>query len=118
MQGNTRPFPNSRCEILGPADGAVVEAWADDYIRFERRPVWQEQLRTEIRSCCRHLDPSAEQVLHATFFGRKLPNADVENVLLYYIDSFNIAGRGTFGVQRSWTCPLPRRNPWHGFFVA
>jgi hypothetical protein len=32
-------------------------------------------------------------VLHATFFGPKLPNADVENLVLYNIDSFNIAGR-------------------------
>jgi hypothetical protein len=83
-----------RCEIHGPAaDSAVVEAWADDYIRFERRPAWQEQLRTKIRNCSRQLEPSAEQLLHATFFGDKHPNADVENVLLYYIDSFKVAGR-------------------------
>jgi|GEM_PF-833573 hypothetical protein len=86
--------PEGRCEIHGPAeDSAVVEAWADDYIRFERLPVWQKDLREEIRSRCRQLEPSAEQVLHATFFGPKLPNADVENVLLYYIDSFRVAGR-------------------------
>jgi hypothetical protein len=32
-------------------------------------------------------------VLHATFFGPKLPNADVENVLLYNIGTFKTAGR-------------------------
>ena len=32
-------------------------------------------------------------MLHATFFGAKLPNADVENLLLYNIDSFKVAGR-------------------------
>jgi TPR repeat protein len=85
--------PKGRCEIHGPEDSAVVEAWADDYVRFEHRPPWQEQLRSEIRSRCQQLEPSAEQVLHATFFGAKHPNADVENVLLYYIDSFRIAGR-------------------------
>lgn len=56
-------------------------------------PVWQEHPRTEIRSRCRQLEPSAGQVLHATFFGAKHPNADVENLALYYIDSFKVAGR-------------------------
>lgn len=42
----------------------------------------------KIRSRCGQLEPSAGQVLHATFFGAKRPNADVENVALYYIDSF------------------------------
>ena len=89
-----RPVPEGRSEIHGPAAGsAVVQAWADDYIRFERRPAWQEHLRTEIRTRCRQLEPSAGQVLHATFFGAKHPNADVENLALYYIDSFRIAGR-------------------------
>jgi hypothetical protein len=89
-----RPVPEGRFEIHGPAAGsAVVQAWADDYIRFERRPAWQEHLRTEIRTRCRQLEPSAGQVLHATFFGAKHPNADVENLALYYIDSFRIAGR-------------------------
>ena len=70
-----------RCEVHGPAAGsALVEAWADHYIRFERqrRPVWQEQLRAQIRSRCAQLEPLAGQVLHATFFGAKRPNADVE----------------------------------------
>ncbi|GFM17222.1 uncharacterized protein PO1_contig-015-2 [Mycobacterium sp. PO1] len=88
------PMPEGRCFIHGPAtDSPVVEAWADDYIRFERRPSWQEHLRSEIRSRCGQLVPSAGQVLHATFFGPKLPNADVENLALYYIDSFKTAGR-------------------------
>lgn len=88
------PLPQGRCEVRGPAAGsAAVEAWADDYIRFERRPAWQEQLRSEIRTRCGQLEPSAGQVLHATFFGAKLANADVENLALYYIDSFKVAGR-------------------------
>jgi hypothetical protein len=88
------PLPDGRCEIHQPAAGSsVVQAWADDYIRFERRPAWQERLRTEIRSLCQQLEPSAGQVLHATYFGPKHPNADVENLLLYYIDSFRVAGR-------------------------
>ncbi|MGH3584223.1 MAG: hypothetical protein ACRDUX_24990 [Mycobacterium sp.] len=71
----------------------VIESWADDYIRFERRPIWQQALRSEIRSRCGRHVPSTGQLVHATFFGPKLPNADVEYLALYNIDSFNIAGR-------------------------
>ena len=71
---------------------AVVQAWADDYIRFENLPIWQKHLRDEIRGRCRQLTPSEGQVLHATFFGAKHPKADVENVLLYNIDTFKVAG--------------------------
>jgi hypothetical protein len=85
--------PKGHCEIHGPAGRAVVEAWADDYIRFERRPDWQERLRSEIRARCRELQLSPGQLLHATFFGAKHLNADVENLVLYYIDSFRVAGR-------------------------
>ena len=90
--------PEGRCDIHEPSgDRAIVEAWADDYIRFERRPAWQEQLRTKIRSCCQELEPSPEQVLHATFFGAKPANADVENLVLYNIDTFRVAGR--YGIR-------------------
>ena len=90
----TGSVPEDRSDVHGPAVGsAVVEAWADDYIRFERRPIWQEHLRTEIRTRCRQLEPTAGQVLHATFFGAKHLNADVENLALYNIDSFKVAGR-------------------------
>lgn len=99
-------LPEGGCEVHGPVAGrAVVEAWADDYIRFERRPVWQEQLRTEIRTVCRQLEPSAEQVLHATFFGAKHPNADVENLALYYIDSFKVAGRNGIRFEHGAAVP-------------
>lgn len=39
------------------------------------------------------LEPSDGQVLHAVFFGVKRSNADVENLGLYNIDSFRVAGR-------------------------
>ncbi len=74
-------------------DSAVVQAWADDYIRFERLPDWQKRLREQIRAGCRRLELSAHQVLHATFLGAKHPKADVENLVLYNIDSFKAAGR-------------------------
>lgn len=89
-----RPAREGRFQVHGPTSASpTVEAWADDYIRFERRPVWQEHVRTEIRNRCRQLEPSTGQLLHASFFGAKLPNADVENLALYNIDSFRVAGR-------------------------
>ncbi|MGV0718304.1 SIMPL domain-containing protein [Mycolicibacterium sp. XJ662] len=83
-----------RHSIQGPSEcSAAVEVWADKYIPFDSLAVWQRRLRDEVRSRCRQLEPSPEQVLHATFFGAKPPKADIENLLLYNIDSFKIAGR-------------------------
>lgn len=106
--------PDGRCEVVGPTtDGAVVQAWADDYIRFEHLPIWQKDLRDEIRSRCRQLEPSTEQLLHATFFGPKLPNADIENVLLYYIDSFKVAGRNGIRFEHGAGVPAaPNSAPY------
>jgi hypothetical protein len=86
-------------------DRAVVEAWADAYIRFEGRPVWQEQLRNGIRTRCGQLEPSAGQVLHATFFGDKRPDADVENLALYNIASFRVAGRNGIRFEHGAAVP-------------
>lgn len=84
-----------RYEIHGPSTGRpAVEAWADDYIYYDRqrRPAWQENLRTELRARCTQLESSDGEVLRATFFGPKRPNADVENLLLFNIDAFKVAG--------------------------
>jgi hypothetical protein len=100
------PVSDGRCEIHGPVPGSeVVEAWADDYIRFERRPIWQEHLLAEIKTRCGVLEPSAGQVLHATFFGAKHAKADVENVALYYIDSFRVAGRNGIRFEHGAAVP-------------
>jgi hypothetical protein len=100
------PALQGRWEVHEPVPGgAVVEAWADDYIRFERRPAWQERLRTQIRSRCTQLQPADEQLLQATFFGTKLPNADVENLVLYNIGSFAIAGRNGIRVEYDTAVP-------------
>ncbi len=105
-QATAAPVPPGRCEIHGPAaERSVVEAWTDDYIRFERLPAWQQQLRTEIRGRCRQLVPTASQVLHAAYFGSKLPNADIENVLLYNIDSFRVAGRNGIRFEHGAAVP-------------
>lgn len=100
------PQPNGRRDIDGPTnDVALVQAWVDDYIRFERRPSWQVDLRNEIRSRCRQLKPSDRQVMHATFAGDKRPNADVENLVLYCIDLFAASGRN--GIRFEYGAAVP-----------
>ena len=90
----TASAPERRSVVNGPSSGrSVVEVWADDYIRFGGLPEWQVRLRDEIRSRCDLLAPSGDQVLEASFFGPKLPNADIENIVLYNIGSFRTAGR-------------------------
>ncbi|BBY73559.1 hypothetical protein MPRF_04580 [Mycolicibacterium parafortuitum] len=97
---------SARFRIRGPEPGmAIVEAWADDYIRFEHRPAWEEQLRAEIRDRCRRLEPPDDYVLHASFFGSKRANADVENLALYNIDSFSIAGRNGIRFEHGANVP-------------
>lgn len=61
-------------EIRGPLAGRpMVEAWSDDYIHYERRPAEQEELRAAIRARVQQLEARPEQVLHATYLGRKHP---------------------------------------------
>jgi len=102
------PVPGGCYEVHGPSTGSpVVEAWAEDYIYYDRqrRPAWQENLLTELRACCGQLEPSSRQVLHATFFGAKRPNADVENLVLYNIDVFKVAGRN--GISFEYGAAVP-----------
>lgn len=92
--------------IQGPApDSPVVQAWADDYIRFEDLPAWQKSLREEIRSRCGQLEPSSGQLLHAEFFGPKHVRADVENLVLYNIGTFPISGRN--GIRFEYGAVVP-----------
>ncbi len=115
-QAVTASRPRGQFDIRGPAmDSPVIEAWADDYIRFERRPVWQEELRHEIRRRCGRLTPSAGQVLHAAFLGPKLPNADVENLTLYNIDSFRSAGRNGVRFEHGAVVPPAPDGAQYGF---
>jgi hypothetical protein len=88
----------------------VVEAWIHDYIRFERRPPEQEQLRTAIRERLRGLAARRDQVLHATFLGAKHPGADVENLALYYIDDTgrSFASAARFGLRFELAPSVPR----------
>ena len=91
-----------------PAPGSsLVEAWADDYIHYKPRPEWQTLLCNEIKTLCAHLKPSAEQVLHASFYGDKPQRMDIENLLLYNIDSFVLAGGNGIRFEHGVGIPPP-----------
>ncbi len=70
----------------------AVTARAGDYVPFERLSTAQQQLRDGLRMHIRQLQAMPGEILHATFAGRKPARADVENLLLYNIDS----GGGSF----------------------
>lgn len=100
-------------EVQGPVPHRpVVQAWTDEYIRFERRPLEQERLRAELRNRIRELKAGPGQLLHATYFGPKWASADVENLVLYNVDdtgrSFHDAAR--FGL-RFELAPQPPISP-------
>src|SRR5690242_9201037 len=79
-------------EIRGPSpERPLLEVWSAAFIRFERRPTWQEQLRAEIRARVHMLPTSPNQRLHVTVFGAKYKSADVENLGLYNIDDTGAA---------------------------
>ncbi|HTZ14452.1 MAG TPA: hypothetical protein VMC78_12685 [Mycobacterium sp.] len=88
---------------------SVVEAWADDYIRFENEPEWQKTLRREITSLCANLNPSADEVLHATFYGEKPARMDIENLALCNLHySFKQPGRNGIRFEHGLeTAPPP-----------
>ncbi|MGJ6122883.1 hypothetical protein QN239_09920 [Mycolicibacterium sp. Y3] len=106
-----------RRAIRMPSAGSpAVQAWADDYIRFGRLPAWQEQLRTEIREACNDLEPNLQQVLHATYFGAKRVNADVENLVLYNIGpSFRLPGRNGIRFEHGTTVPAGPNGDKYAF---
>lgn len=94
-------------EIQGPDEGTVT-AWARDYVRFEaqHRPDWQKTLAAEIKTRTVGLEPDTGQVLKATYFGEKKDNADVENLVLYYIGSFGKTGRNGIRFEHGAAAPL------------
>lgn len=98
-------------EIRGPSNAKpVLEAWIDDYVRFQHRPSHQEQLRTAIRERLIALDARRDQVLHATFLGPKHPAADVENLALYNIDDTGraFARAARYGLRFELAPKVPR----------
>jgi hypothetical protein len=109
------PPSGARWEVHGPTEGTqVVEAWADGHIPFEPKVAWQKDLRSEIRSSCRLLEPPPGQLLRATFHGPMPRDSDVENLLLYNIDntfqSFKLAGRHGIRFEYGGEVPPPVSN--------
>lgn len=90
-----------------PAPGcSVVEAWADDYIHFQNEPEWQSLLRNDITTQCAQLDPSADEVLHAMFYGDKPPRMDIENLVLCNLHySFMRPGRNGIRFEHGLDTP-------------
>ena len=85
--------PAGRWEIHGPTEGnPVVEAWAQNYISLGDPRPGQRELLEEIRNRCKALKPRTDEVLHATFFGVKRTDTDVENLVFFNIGTFKEAG--------------------------
>lgn len=78
----------------GPQDG-MREVWlqARHYIPFERLSPEQRDARDELRRRLRLLRARRGEILHAAYAGPKPANADVENLVLYNIDT---AAHGCF----------------------
>lgn len=110
-------MPEGRFVIDGPnLDNAAIQVWTNDYIRFERLPAWQKHVRDQIRSRSRQLEPEAGQVLHATFCGAKLPNADIENLVIYNIGTFRVAGRNGIRFEYGDLVPPTDQGDEHRFY--
>ena len=90
-------------EIYGP-DNGTVQAWSAEYVPHQPKD-WKKTLATEITTRCGGLRPEDGQVLHATFFGKKKVNADVENLVLYNIGRFSVAGRN--GIRFEYGAAMP-----------
>lgn len=101
------PLSGGRSYIHGPTpDRAIVEAWVDDYVQLGDQRACQKELRAEILARSGQLDPSTGQVLHATFFGSKPVSTDVENLLLFNVGSFAVAGRN--GIRFEYGAGVPQ----------
>lgn len=112
------PLPDGRGLVAGPtADQHVVEAWAQDYIRHgAARPPWQQDLRADLRTRIRQLQPRTGQLLHATFVGDKPHGSDVENLLLYNIDAFQQAGASGIRFEQAAQAPPARDDTQYPFY--
>ncbi len=103
----SKSVPDGRWEIRGPTEGSpVVEAWAQNYISLGDRRAGQKELLEKIRNRCKELKPRAGEVLHATFFGVKRTDTDVENLLLFNIGTFKGAGRHGVRFEHGADAPL------------
>jgi hypothetical protein len=86
-------------EPLDPAAG--VRLWSQKYLPFERHSPAELAARDELRTRIAQLDARPGQVLDAVYAGPRPTNMDVENLLLYNIDSGgrSMAAAVTYGVR-------------------
>lgn len=97
MQAST-PSAGTTWELAGPTrEMRAVRAFADSHIPFEPRTDDLVGFRSALRQRVSRLTAREDEMLHATYFGPKPANADVENLLLYNVDQ----GGGTFVAARA-----------------
>lgn len=81
------PSSGATWEVAGPArEMRSVRAYADGHLPFEPRTDDLLRFRSELRRRLARLAGREGEILHATYFGPKPANADVENLLLYNVD--------------------------------
>ncbi len=78
------PHPDD-VELHGPVAG--VRLWSQTYLPFERHRPAELSARDELRRRVAQLEARPGQVLDAVYAGPRPANMDVENLLLYNIDS-------------------------------
>jgi hypothetical protein len=79
---------NGTYEFEGPDDrDHTIQFWTDRYLPFERLDDTHLGARAELRKRLRSLIANPHQILAAAFSGPRPANSDVENVLLYNIDT-------------------------------
>jgi len=103
------PAPGQEWEIEGP-DGDQRQLWLWDtrHIPYDRLPPGQHAARDALRLRVRSLATMAREILHASYTGAKPVNMDVENLLLYNIDS---TACGCFRSAAGMGCALRWRPP-------
>lgn len=95
---------------------SVVTAWADDYLPFSPKAELKKAMRKAITTGCKALDPSPDDVLHATFYGDKPTRADIENLILYNLDyTFTQPGRNGIRFEHGLGVPAAPNGQLYRF---
>ncbi len=101
-------------EVDGPTrDHPAVWLWAERPVPFDHLTPTDSAARAALWEQLPLLRPAPGEILHATYTGPRAPNADVENLLLYNIDSrgTRFATATAHGVRFEHADEEPRRAP-------
>lgn len=118
VAARTAPRSGGGWSVEGPSPTLrAVRAEADFVLPFEPRTDAARELRSELRERLRRLACRDDEVLHASFFGTKPDNADVENLLLCNVDETGAAFVGAArGIRFELSPrPLPRTERAFGW---